>query len=724
MELFVDAGIWIVSGIYKIAALAFKLFLILANGQVVDSDSYKILITNFYVIIGIVMLFVIAFSLLKGMVNPDDQKQGTSLIKKLIINLVTSVLILAVLPTIFTFAYDFQSSVINRNVIGKFFGYGDITNSNNEKIPDNMLNAVGSGANQMVNGVFTAFFNVNMNSEVCKNKAYDKCQEEIKSDALGLVSGSDRKSFAETISSVNKDADFSRYQNFSGSVSNDSIDFNFLLSLIAGLALIVVSVSFCFDMAVRSIKLVFYQIIAPIPILLRIMPDSKMSGTFNKWVQITLTCYFEVYIRILVFYFCLWLIKTMLTSGGLFSGMIANYGFGLGILGQAFIILGIIMFMQQAPKLIGEALGVDSSKMGLGLGKALTAGAFIGGGVTALTRNAVNATGNVKNKWGDKKGLGKAGLIAGGVASAFAGGASGALRAGRAGWNAKSVKDMKNAASTGAVQATNARDARAKHKATYGSGFTEVAGGHIQDFQAGITRWATGGNYTALDEESRLYQTIGSYGKAIKKSSDGFIRSKMYLFSMSNDEGGFSLTDSSGNVQTDSRGKQIKFDKGASLEQIDSVVKTLQASGNIEDAKIAAELNSKMQMRIKNIDMAMREAAITGEYNNFNTNCVTAAADGGIQAQARVELQAISNTYQTMSDEFTKNKNLDGFKQFIKDKEIDLTKENPLDLKNKKEPIDMVKATAVLPDYLDAYAENLNYKIRKEQSAGRGKKDK
>ena len=150
----------------------------------------------------------------------------------------------------------------------------------------------------------------------------------------------------------------------------------------------------------------------------------------------------------------------------------------------------------------------------------------------------------------------------------------------------------------------------------------------------------------------------------------------------------------------------------------------MQASGNIEDAKIAAELNSKMQMRIKNIDMAMREAAITGEYNNFNTNCVTAAADGGIQAQARVELQAISNTYQTMSDEFTKNKNLDGFKQFIKDKEIDLTKENPLDLKNKKEPIDMVKATAVLPDYLDAYAENLNYKIRKEQSAGRGKKDK
>ena len=58
--------IWLVSGVYTVASWAFEVFLILASGRLIDNSSYDIIIQNFYVVLGIIMLFIISFSLLKG----------------------------------------------------------------------------------------------------------------------------------------------------------------------------------------------------------------------------------------------------------------------------------------------------------------------------------------------------------------------------------------------------------------------------------------------------------------------------------------------------------------------------------------------------------------------------------------------------------------------------------------------------------------------------------
>ena len=533
-EVFTAAGLWIVTGIYKFAAFVFQVFLILASGSILEPDSYKMIVENFYVLLGVIMLFIISFTLLKGMINVDDQKSGTSNVRKIIINLITSVIIIAILPTCFSFIYDFQTSVISDyNVIGKFFGYGNVGSDSDNPSNNTNLEKVKSGSFQIVNGVYTAFLNVNRDS--CLNdgsKEIDiikNCQNNYNSKEKRKYNGESTETthtFYQTIKEVDATGKFGYYADFADSVDLGVIDFSFLLCLIGGLLLIYVGVSYCFDMALRLVKLVFYQLIAPIPVFFRIVPEGKLSGTFNTWLKITGTCYLEVFVRIFVFYFCVYLCVT-LTEPGTFIGttVINDYGFFLGIITKAFTLMGIITFMRSAPKLIGEITGLDSGNMKLGIkeklaaGGAFTAGALAGGAITSMVNNATNKWGN-KDNWKNQK-TGKytpwsiAKNFGAGALSIGAGTISGAARSGKAGWNAKSFGDMKNAASSGVKGAMDARDTRASYKAQHGGTVLGAIGGHIKDTAYNVGRWAGFSNINDLLGANKIIEQIQSERKAI-----------------------------------------------------------------------------------------------------------------------------------------------------------------------------------------------------------------
>ena len=521
-ENIIGAGIWIVSGIYHVAAWAFEIFLILASGRLLDPEVYDRMLQNFYVVLGIVMLFIVAFGLLKGMVSPDDQKKSATTIRKMVINLVIACISIALLPLVFSFAFDFQDAVImNNNTFGKFFGYGDI-NTGDDPLEDNNVEQVKSGAFQIVNGVFTAFFNVNLDSDVCESVVKDTEDTKPKQKLVlcqDAVEG-ENESYSETVLKVNKTGSFGSYGDYSKNVDEGEIDFNFLLNLVAGLLLIYVGVSYCFDMGVRLVKLVFYQLIGPIPIFLSVIPEGKMNGAFKQWGKITLTCYLEVFVRIFAFYFCLFLCQEMLKSEFLTTG-VYDYGIFLGLLAQAFILMGVVMFMRQAPKLFSDITGIDSGNMKLGLkqkmadGGLFAAGALVGGGVTALTRNATNAWQNNKGK-GIMRGVNT-------VRSALAGGVSGAVRSGKAGWSAKSGADMKNAASTGASGAVNARDRRASYKASHGNNLAGVALGHAKDSWQSITEWA---GTSVGDSKLGYYTTAAQSTASFNDISEGVYKKK------------------------------------------------------------------------------------------------------------------------------------------------------------------------------------------------------
>lgn len=409
-ELFISVGIWLVTGLYKVANFAFEIFIILATGNLIEAEDYELMVENFYIVIGVVMLFVLAFALLKGMVNPDDQKKGTETVKKVIINLISSGIILVLLPTIFAFAFDFQDSIISYNSIGKFFGYGS---------QDSTSGAVGQvkeGAYAIVNGVFTAFLNINAeecNNYISSNNIMVESAKEKLIECQKAQTSEDDETLYDVITYVDKNGTYSKYVGFAENIDDSEMDFDFLLAVVAGALLIYVGVSFCFDMAVRLVKLVFYQLIAPIPLFMRVVPNSKFSDVFSKWTKVTLTCYLEVYIRILVFYFCIYLCQAMLDSKFL-SETAYGYGWFIGLLTKAFVLMGIITFMRQAPKLFQEVTGLDSGNMKLGIKDKLKDGGFFAatnaiGGLVAGRGNPLAAVRGLKYGWknADSRGIGQ-----------------------------------------------------------------------------------------------------------------------------------------------------------------------------------------------------------------------------------------------------------------------------------------------------------------------------
>lgn len=386
--------ITIVGALYNLVATLFELFSMLSKVATVDKDIYGNVIDNFYLIIGVVMLFVIAFSMLKAMINPDDNKE-TGNGGKVVKNFVTSVVILLVLPTIFNFAFSFQFSIVDYGTIGRIFGYNNTVDSNS---------TMASAGNSMANSVFTAFFAPSR--QECANRKLENdlkaCGDEIKNE--------DNDSLNTVISEVNSTGYFGSYSSFGKNVANDEISFNFLVALIAGLYLLYVVFSFCLDLGLRLVKLVFYQIIAPIPVFLRVVPDGKLSNSFNEWIKITVTCYIEVFIRLFVIYFGVYLVAAFTSEQGL--GNIIGTGNGvIGLIANVIIILGVITFIKQAPKLIGDIFGFDSSNMKLGLREKLGAGGLFaaGGAVGSLIASKGNPLAAIR---GWKNGIGNIGAEA------------------------------------------------------------------------------------------------------------------------------------------------------------------------------------------------------------------------------------------------------------------------------------------------------------------------
>lgn len=377
----------IVSLIYELVAVVFEIFVALARVKVLESEAFQTLVSNFYLVLGVGMLFVIAFAILKSMINIDDNK-GTEASTKIVKNFITSLLIMIFLPTIFRFAFAFQSSVIEYNTIGKIFW-----NTSSSLSTDSTT--ISTAGNSMANTVFLAFFVPNTDSELCNNMTISECKQKIEND--------DGTTLDDTINSVDKNGNFSSYANYASSVSDGSIKFNILLSLAAGCFLIYVVFSFCLDLGLRLVKLYFYQIIAPIPVMFRVVPNSKISETFNSWVKVTVTCYLEVFLRLIIIYFGVALVS-MFKNGDFLSKVFDNTSGIVGLVCDAIVILSIVTFIKQAPKLIGEVIGIDSSNMKLGIreklkdGGLFAAGAAVGG-LIASKGSVLSGARGFKHGW-------------------------------------------------------------------------------------------------------------------------------------------------------------------------------------------------------------------------------------------------------------------------------------------------------------------------------------
>ena len=656
--LFLDSIVYfLISWIYQIILLLCQVD-ILGNSTEIDA-----LIRRVYVIIGVVILFLVAYSLLRAMVNPDDLK-GKRSPANIVKNVLISIALVALTPTIFDFAYDFQNGILMQNTIGKLILGTSTVDEDGNEVSSN--DTIADGGNVIAATVLQAFLHPNY--DYCTldsaSATYD-CDVTINTNGLNLIFISIPTSSATYDSiwqGVEEDGDFLSITTFAYSLAHDdSMTYYFIISTAVGVFVFLVLLTYCIDIAVRTVKLAVFELIAPLPILARIMPGDQGEKVFSNWVKACISTYVEVFIRLAILFFAVLIIKivignlqTIFIGEALVTGKV---GFTVFLFTQAFIIIGIILFIKQAPQILKDITGLDSGKYGKSLmkGFGMMTAAF-GGGATAAIRRTV-----ADNREHPELGRGKRALR---TLGALGSGMKSGLWQGRKTEKPGDIPKNAGRAASAAINRATQIDALGgglKGRAAY---YKQKGENLATDFE----NWKTGG----FDAKQRMLDEVNKFRKDaddIKETSEGFIRKKKYLFSLY-DEG------QSSKKYTTSDGEEFALDHNTSLSEAERIVNTLNATGKVSDAHIADEINNYLQRRIKKIGQKSVGVAIdrsAANVQDFNNNYMVSGFD--IEKEATPMLDDAQAKYVIVQRKFTQNPNLDAVIEF-KNKYTDLQPDN------------------------------------------------
>lgn len=320
-EIFNNVWILLCQLIYPLISWVFSVFTRISTLELLDRVEINDITNRFTVILTIVMTFYITFQFVKYTVSPDtiaDKDKGAM---PLFGRIIIAILLLAFVPTIFTYATKIQAQVVERNIIGRII-MKDAANNN--------YNAERLGAN-FSGHLFGAFIHAD-----CDRLTAKECSEK-KAEVQTIVDKFKSGNWIFRTWAVQLDM---------------HIQFNGLLAVIFGGFCLYVIFLYCKDVALRHIQLLFLQIISPIAILSYVSP--KKDGVFQKWVKQCITTYLDLFIRLAVLYFMFMMIDILadkILVNDISQTMTER---DASVTVYLFLIAGLMIFLKKAPKLIQE----------------------------------------------------------------------------------------------------------------------------------------------------------------------------------------------------------------------------------------------------------------------------------------------------------------------------------------------------------------------------------
>lgn len=514
--------------IYAIISYCYEVFTFISEIRVFENEDMVNLANRIYILIGVVSLFLVAYTLLNAIINPenatkDKNKSFTGIVK----NIILAIIGIAIVPTIFDYAYEFQSRVLCNNVIQKFFLENNITEDDDARAK--------MGA-QMSLYLFKSFYYIKGSED--DTSLDENANSNWETMAQSIVSDNDDSynlSMAFSDIELGNRSISEALGDFDDSIDSGKLGYLFLISTLAGAFCAYVILGFVIDMGVRAVKLAYLQLIAPLPILTLILPNQKK--VFDNWLKKTSSCFIEVFTRIIAMSFAFYAIKYL--RPWIFNDMSSvscgrTVGAVTKLLAQAAFIVGVFAFLKQLPKFIKDLLpGFDSAGFKLGFGNAFAeAGGFqalgmAGGAITSGVRNIAADRQNLKDEW--NKPLGKYGKIgrlgrtmkaaAGVSASGIAGAVSGGAKSLSKGKDAKKWSDSVKFAGEGADEVMEAKLKRADYRDTHGGTTAGAIAGHIGDAWDSVMDYPNShrANYK---HESKKHDRIEEIVKAEKAVND------------------------------------------------------------------------------------------------------------------------------------------------------------------------------------------------------------
>lgn len=504
--------------VYSVIGILYEVFNAISNINLFNKEIFEGFTQRMYVVIGVAMLFIFAYNLILMIINPEDKK-STGQMSKVVKETIISLVLVILLPTLFNYMAIFQKHIIDSNIISKII-LGTTTGSENTACNfDEYKSLEVSGLKLDVlkaecNDFYSAPASVRgariltptlLNAFLYPTQFdFNTCEEFIKScngsdlkscSSQGVEDVSDSKYSNKELcgqfyynikmSEYTGSAKYILYNSYFSDVLKDDngkiLSFNYVLAIIGGVLAIIMFASYTIMIGVRVAKLGFLEMIAPIPVMMRIIPKQK-EALFDKWLKELKNTYLDVFVRLIIINFALYSVTLV---PGIFDQLKlqGEYNIAVMLLAKAVVILGILQFAKETPALIKEFFG-DSGRFGLKAGfdkwksaasKPLGLGAAaIGSGILGASRNFYS-----KGDWKDLSTKEKFGAIKSGVAGL----GSGLVRGAYAGYKNGVAKSKDTINST--VDKIEAQ--RDKHKAIHDNGYFNTikhgVGEKLSDFK-------------------------------------------------------------------------------------------------------------------------------------------------------------------------------------------------------------------------------------------------
>lgn len=386
-------GVTMLGGIYKI-------FFLVANATIINGDVIKVFYSRIQLILGILMIFKLAMSILNIIINPDiikDQKQGASkIVTRIVVALFMLTLVIPInIPNatdkslnayindhgiLFGFLYKAQDSILSENILAKLIL--GTSSSGSDSMDVNNLSDIG---NAMASTVLKVFVRINVYDDTkpaCDNEnKSDPCPNTVCPDIVNAVQYAEENIDPQVIIFHLNDA-CGGLKRLSSQQERYAFAYTPIVGALVMIIMTIIIAGFTIDIAVRSIKLAVLRLVAPVPIISYINPPKQGGGAFDNWTKSLISTYVDLFVRLAIVYFGLFMIQAIMNGGleGLFGSGVNGISFTTGV-AFIFIVLGILVFIKQAPQFIKDILGVKGKPMGnVGLSSVLAgSAAFLGG---------------------------------------------------------------------------------------------------------------------------------------------------------------------------------------------------------------------------------------------------------------------------------------------------------------------------------------------------------
>ncbi len=356
--------------LYGLGAELYGLMMDIASAKVFSNDTIQNVSMRVYQLLGLVMLFRLIFAFLTYVINPEDMTDKNKGYTKIVKKIFTSLALVIITPWLFTQSRNLQIYIINDRLI-EYFIFG--TTGSSDARPGYTLMYTVAKTFYVPYSCADADCKEKQDtkSALCTGVAWDenlpKFTEQsgkhildTSSSAFGKCGyGADDQDYANRLWNATHPDNDGKYQlitltglarDYSGDNFKINFQWPFVGSTLVGGFICYVLLIMCMDIALRSVKLSFYEMIAPVPILSNLGFKDGKDSMLNKWFHEVLKTYADLFTRVAGLQISIFAIQELVNNG-----LAKNDN---NIFVTLFLIIGALMFAKKLPDIL-KGMGIN-----------------------------------------------------------------------------------------------------------------------------------------------------------------------------------------------------------------------------------------------------------------------------------------------------------------------------------------------------------------------------